>query len=79
MDIVTFLTDTGNQTTVLILLVLAVFRVYLELVKFNFAELPMTKALAERTGQGNMKAFHRVGLILSVGYIVLFAPGYLIS
>ncbi len=67
--------DTRNDTMILVLLCLAVLRIYLEVVKFDFLALPLTRAL----GEERAARFHRTGLILSVGYFVLFAPGYLLG
>jgi hypothetical protein len=64
-----------NQNAQLIFLCLAVFRIYLEVIGFNFNQLPLTKAVV---GQ-NAKSFHRLGLVLSVGYIIVTAPGYLLG
>lgn len=64
-----------NQTIILICLVLSVFRIYLEVIKFNFAELPMTKAMPQKTG----KSVHKWGFYMSVGYFVLFAPEFLLA
>jgi hypothetical protein len=68
-----------NQTLTVILLCLATFRIYLEVIGFDFTRLPMTKALANRSGEAQLRDFHRMGLIFSVGYIILFAPSFLLS
>lgn len=57
-----------------VLLCLAVFRIYLEVVGFNFASLPLTKKLPSQS----QKNFHRMGFYFSLGYFILFAPSYLI-
>ena len=65
-----------DKLTIIVCLVLAVFRVYLELIKFDFASLPLTKGLmAKENGQ----KFHRFGLFICIGYILLFAPPLLFS
>jgi hypothetical protein len=56
------------------LLCCAVFRIYLEVVGFNFASLPLTKRLPNNS----QKNVHKMGFYLSVGYFILFAPSYLI-
>ncbi len=61
-----------NETVVLILLILSVVRIYLEVVGFDFAKLPLTKTMIK-----NPKNFHRYGFYFSVGYFLLFAPNYL--
>lgn len=64
-----------NQTIILACLILSVFRIYLEVIKFNFAELPITKSMPQKTG----KAVHKWGFYMSVGYFVLFAPEFLMA
>lgn len=65
----------GNETLTLLLLSLAVFRIYLEVVGFNFAKLPLTAKMPE----GSRVKFHKMGFYFSLGYFVLFAPSYLLS
>ena len=63
----------SNQWLNIFLLIAAVMRVYLEIIKFDFASLPLTKGMFK----GNTveaKKFHKTGLFLSLGYIVLSAP-----
>ena len=55
-----------------ICLCLAVLRVFLEVIGFEFKKLPLTK----RVLNSNNK-FHQYGLYFSVGYIILFAPQFL--
>jgi hypothetical protein len=68
--------DMGNeQLVILVCLCLAVFRIYLELININLAELPISKMMGKEKAQ----TFHKAGLILSIGYVILFAPGFLLS
>jgi hypothetical protein len=67
----------SNQWMNILMLVAALLRVYLELVKFDFANLPMTKALFKTEGEA--KRFHKSGLYLCLGYIALSAPFTLLS
>lgn len=67
----------GNQWLNIAMLLMAVLRVYLEIIKFDFAELPLTKGMF-KTKEEAFK-FHRNGLYLSLGYIVLSAPFTLFS
>ena len=69
----------SNETFIVITLCLAVMRIYLELIKFDFERLPITKSVANKFGSYGMKGFHRTGLIFSVGYVLLFAPQILFS
>lgn len=59
----------NSESFIFLCMCLAVFRIYLEVVSFKFAELPMTKKLG---AQG--EKVHRYGLYMAIGYIVLFAP-----
>lgn len=67
--------DLNNQTLTAVLLVLAAFRVYLEMIRFSFEELPLSKMLGEKRA----KSFHRFGLILSLGFILFAAPQILMN
>jgi len=69
--------DTSNQAVVITCLILAVFRLYLEVVGFDFSKLPLTKMMSQSAGEKQAQGFHKMGLYLSVGYILLFAPGLL--
>jgi hypothetical protein len=60
---------------ILICLILSVIRIYLEVVGFNFANLPISKKLPSE----QVKSFHKYGLYMSIGYFILFAPGFLLS
>lgn len=63
----------SNQWLNIILLVLALGRVYLEIIKFDFAALPLTKGMF-KGNEEEARRFHRHGLFLSLGYIALSAP-----
>ena len=63
----------SNQWLNIFLLIAAVMRVYLEIIKFDFASLPLTKGMFRGDSEQAQK-FHRSGLYLSLGYIVLSAP-----
>ena len=64
-----------NQALILACLILSVFRIYLEVVKFNFAKLPITKSLPIET----QVKVHKWGFYLSVGYFLMFSPEFLMS
>ena len=66
----------NDPSVVTVCLMLAVFRIYLEVVRFDFARLPLTSRLmAGERGE----RFHRMGFYFSLGYFILFAPGMLLS
>jgi uncharacterized membrane protein YdbT with pleckstrin-like domain len=76
-NIVSAFNGPSNQWINIAMLVAAVFRVYLEIIKFDFAELPVTKGMFKTKDEA--VRFHRNGLYLSLGYIVLSAPFTLLS
>lgn len=59
------------------LMFLASLRIYLEIIGFDFLNLPLTKALTKNSSAEQLRRFHRMGLIFSIGFIILFAPGLL--
>ncbi len=71
---------TGNFIE-LILLILAVFRVYLEVIRFDFAKLPITRKLSQGAGRSKeqLEKFHRTGFYFAVGFILVTAPSYLLN
>lgn len=72
-DIVNGFNGGSNQWLNIFLLVAAVMRVYLEIIKFDFSALPLTNGMF-RGDKEQANKFHRNGLYLSLGYIVLSAP-----
>ena len=63
----------SNQWLNIFLLIAALLRGYLEIVKFDFASLPVTRGMFQGYEE-RARRFHRHGLFLSLGYIVLSAP-----
>ena len=63
-----------NDTFILVCMVLASFRIYIELAGVNLAEFPLAKKFPQQ-GQ----AIHKFGLYMSLGYIILFAPEVLLG
>lgn len=57
-------------------LLLAVFRIYLEVINFDFTRLPLTARLLPRPEQ---QRFHKMGFYFSLGYFITFAPQMLLS
>jgi hypothetical protein len=69
------LLTTNLDTSILIaLMLLAIARIYLEILGFNWSMLPMTKSLGNKVGTERMYRFHKMGLYFSIGFVVLFAP-----
>jgi hypothetical protein len=62
----------SNQWLNIAMLLAALFRVYLEIIKFDFSSLPLTRGIFQDALQAHK--FHKTGLYLSLGYIVLSAP-----
>ena len=73
MDILTVFNDPSNQSLQIVFLVLAVIRLYLEVMGFKFENLPISSKMS------NGKGFHRTGLFFSIGYILFTAPGLLMA
>ena len=67
----------SNQWLNIFLLLAAIARVYLEIIKFDFTGLPLTKGIFKE--EEAARKFHRNGLYMSLGYIVLSAPFMLFS
>jgi hypothetical protein len=76
-NIVNGFSGASNQWLNIAMLVAAVFRVYLEIIKFDFSELPLTKGMFKDATAATK--FHKNGLYLCLGYIVLSAPFTLFS
>lgn len=76
-DIVNGLEGASNQWLNIAMLIAALLRVYLEIIKFDFANLPLTKGVFKSTDDA--QRFHRSGLYMCLGYIVLSAPFTLFS
>ncbi|PIP96487.1 MAG: hypothetical protein COW00_10330 [Bdellovibrio sp. CG12_big_fil_rev_8_21_14_0_65_39_13] len=69
----------SNQTLTVALLAIAFIRVFIEVLGIHPEEWPVSKFLAKSRGQEWAQSFHRKGLFLSIGFILLFAPGILLS
>ncbi|MDO9181847.1 MAG: hypothetical protein Q7U04_05535 [Bacteriovorax sp.] len=76
-NIINGFNSTSNQWLNIAMLLAAVFRVYLEIIKFDFSVLPLTKGMFKDPEQASK--FHKNGLYLCLGYIVLSAPFTLFS
>jgi len=61
---------------ILAFLSLSVFRIYLEVVGFDFSRLPLSKAMGNVYGEERVQNFHRFGLFICIGHVMLFAPSY---
>lgn len=77
MNILELINDPSNMGLQIFLVALAGFRIYLEIIKFDFHALPMTKSLFNDP-QRSAK-FHKVGLYLSIGFILTMAPNLMAS
>jgi len=74
-----FISEPHDQTMTLLLLGFAAFRIWLEIVRFDFLKLPITSKIMGSMGTQCAQNIHQWGLFFSIGYILLFAPGLLIS
>lgn len=66
----------NDPHVVAVCLLLAVIRIYLEVIGFDFARLPVTTRLM---GKPEAVRFHKMGFYMSLGYFIMFAPGILLS
>jgi len=71
-----FMTWMNDPLIITVGLMLAVFRIYLEVISFDFQRLPLTSRLMQR--EQAMK-FHKMGFYFSLGYFITFAPSMLVS
>jgi hypothetical protein len=65
----------NKPEVIVVCLALSVFRIYLEVIGFNFARLPLTAQLP----QDVQKKIHKYGFYISVLYFVSFSPEILLS
>ena len=77
-NIVEAIGTSSNQWLNIALLMVAMFRVYLEIIHFDFSALPLTKGMF-KNDPDRARTFHRHGLYFCLGYIVLSAPFVLFS
>ena len=56
------------------LLFFAVLRVYLEVIGKTPSSFPLSKKIAHYHGPDKIEKFHRSGLYLAIGFILLFLP-----
>ena len=73
------ISNTENQILILVLFILAILRIYLEVIGFDFKKLPMTQFIARHRGDLEAMKIHKTGLYLSIGYVILFAPAVVFS
>ena len=78
MDILNITLGESNEVFTASILALACFRVWLEIVGFDFIRLPITK-IHNRAIEGAGARFHRFGLWMSIGTIIFTAPSFLLS
>lgn len=78
MDILNITIGESNEVFTATILALACFRIWLEIVGFDFNRLPLTKMLGQQI-EGAGGRFHRFGLWMSIGTVVFTAPSFLLS
>lgn len=54
-------------------------RIYLEVIGFDFAKLPLTAKISQMGNPEQMRKWHKMGLIFSVGYLILHGPQILLG
>ncbi|PIP89819.1 MAG: hypothetical protein COW01_07715 [Bdellovibrionales bacterium CG12_big_fil_rev_8_21_14_0_65_38_15] len=78
MNILNITLGESNDLITASILALACFRVWLEIMGFDFNRLPLTKRLGQQI-QGSGQRIHRFGLWMSIGTIIFTAPSFLLS
>lgn len=63
-----------NEYFIYTCIILSLLRIYLEVIKFDFEKLPLTKLVFKN----KQKTFHKWGLYLSIGQILFFIPRMII-
>jgi hypothetical protein len=64
-----------NPEFILLCLILSVLRIYLEVINFNFAKLPLTSKLPVEY----QNKVHKYGFYLSLLYFITFSPTFIFS
>ncbi|OIQ15915.1 MAG: hypothetical protein BM556_16595 [Bacteriovorax sp. MedPE-SWde] len=78
-DIVNSFVQPSNQTFIAIVVALSGLRVFLEMTPLVPANWPLSKKLSKRVGQEQVSKFHKYGLYICIGQIVLWAPELLLG
>jgi len=78
-DIVNSFVHPSNQTFIAIVVAISGFRVFLEMTPLVPAKWPISKKLSERIGEQQVNKFHRMGLYICIGQIILWAPELLMG
>jgi hypothetical protein len=78
-DILNSIVRPSNQTFIAIIVALSGLRVFLELTPLVPANWPLSKKLSERIGEEQVTKFHKMGLYICIGQIILWAPELLMG
>lgn len=78
MDILNISVGESNEVFTASILALACFRVWLEVIGFDFNQLPLSRALGRQVN-GASDRVHKFGLWMSVGTIIFTAPSFLLA
>ena len=70
--------EAGNQTLVILCLILALGRIYLEIIGLDLSKLPITSSIGSKFGKKHASRIHKFGLYISIGYIITHAPSLLL-
>lgn len=69
----------SNNTFIAIIVALSGLRVFIEMTPLKPEQWPISKLLAKRVGEKQVRLFHRNGLLICIGQILLWAPQLLFS
>ena len=69
----------SNHSIIAIMLCLAGLRIFIEMTPFNPCSWPISKMMAKRCGAEHVQKFHKMGLYICIGQVVLWAPQLLFT
>ncbi len=75
LNLLNAINDPSQIELQIFFLAMAGFRIYLEIIKFNFLSLPLTKAVF--SSEERSQRFHKIGLYLSIFFILTLAPNFI--
>ncbi|MFG1483597.1 hypothetical protein ACRXCV_10035 [Halobacteriovorax sp. GFR7] len=78
-NILSSLVNPSNQTFIAVCVALSGLRVAIELTRFSPANWPISKQFSKNFGEDFTQRFHKVGLYICIGQIILWAPELLFA
>ncbi|EQC48592.1 hypothetical protein [Bacteriovorax sp. DB6_IX] len=69
----------SNQTFIAIIVALSGLRVFIEFTPLVPENWPISKKWSQRVGRAHVEKFHKTGLYICIGQIILWAPNLLMG